>query len=916
SKRNAWRVDLENEGEDPRWTVALRALFAGASAQASPFSGYKPTSEAPLPCVYLMDLVLAVRSDLTFFMAGRAWLNTNYHDFHNTPKVKDAPLLNGFMMLSVRQSRFLANLSSNPQAEFGDHPPVPEFIKTLLRGSRFTATLLIEPGLLHYELGWPNQLQANLNMGPLTVQVRAGQIMRLSTRELVIGQSFLARGKLELKAEFSAGFFGAGLYALADVAYGIRYIGVLAFEDTSRNSAFYGAVGLDIRVKLEIRFWLRIKLGFFKISINLNLAIDLQFTAALQVGISFPEVAGALGTATVSLRVMGRRLGFNVRVGINDGAVEAAKLKTERFLHIGLEAEDVEAIPGTDRNESLGGGGPPPTPGSALALTPEGPAPTVANVSITVPGGSALGPTSAPIPGGPATVVANATTAVAGVVPAGPLMSAAVAPTPGVFHVPDYYVGIAQGTDDVPTLYLLLVPRSPMSPEELDGFLAVPPRDNPPTIPDKDFEWTFSNAPRDGFLFSHLQSSHSGGGGHTRIASGVTNHTWKMPWLNVVSATTENESAEQSGKLYQFLRYAYVPKLFELPGGNDPDFGQIEPEFDPAPRWIPGDTTIEDSRVANPTTAAFEAAVRGAAEQYAAPYFKFDPNSPYDRNLREACRVTTSVYTPEGKAPPPVLDQNNQPMLDRPDPHQAASELRSSLVQAMTRDFFEYASTPTARPKLEAESAAFQYGLVFKITPLAGQNSLEKAHEWLESLSGLGTMRQRNTPEEALCGDADKSVMRLFNRRKEWFSNRPPEFARVRKFEHANTVAIDWRLEFPHQDLDPNNPLRDDPEHHLRHYVVRREHLDGNDPSVTFPLKTAEVLHRVDSGKKDAGGKPIFHTIRLPSRFQMVDHFADQNAEDVAALTANGKLYLYTITPIDVAGNASTRPLSIVAQRF
>src|SRR5207302_205199 len=158
-------------------------------------------------------------------------------------------------------------------------------LKAAIRQSQFTATLLIEPGLLHYELGWPNQLRWRAALGPLTAEFRGGTIFRLSTTELVVGNSFLARGKLELKAEVSAGFFGAGLYARADVAYGARYIGVLAFDDPFNNSAFHGAVGVEIRVRVEISFWLRIKIGFIKISINLSLSFALTFTASLQIGI-------------------------------------------------------------------------------------------------------------------------------------------------------------------------------------------------------------------------------------------------------------------------------------------------------------------------------------------------------------------------------------------------------------------------------------------------------------------------------------------------------------------------------------------------------------------------------------------------------------------------------------------------------
>ena len=194
SSRDSWRVDLEDPGAGARWTVALRALISETSAQAGPFEGYDASAEGELPCLFVMDVVLALRSDLTFLMSGRAWIDTNYNDFHtNTgykapgvPSSDDAnlgsrPLFTAFILLSPRQKRFLANLSSNQNAAFGNHPPLPDFLKTAIRDSKFTATLLVEPDLFHLELGWPNQLQWRGSLGPLQVDFEGGAIFRVST---------------------------------------------------------------------------------------------------------------------------------------------------------------------------------------------------------------------------------------------------------------------------------------------------------------------------------------------------------------------------------------------------------------------------------------------------------------------------------------------------------------------------------------------------------------------------------------------------------------------------------------------------------------------------------------------------------------------------------------------------------------
>jgi hypothetical protein len=861
SRRDQWRVDLEQAGEDAPWTVVFRALFASTSAQTSPFSGYDVAAEKELESLYIFDAVLAVRSDLTFFLAGRAWLNTNYNDYNSQERIRNAPLLNGFMMLSPRHSRFLANLSSNPGAEFGDHPPLPDFLKELIRGSKFSATLLIEPGLVHYELGWPNQLQLNAKLGPLQVQLRAGTIFRISTRELVVGNSFLARGKLELKAEFSAGFFGAGLYALADVAYGARYIGVLAFDDPKANSALYGGIGVEIKVRVDIRFWLRLKIGFFKISINLSVSFELQFTAALQVGILLDQAPGALGTATLSVRIMGRGCQFNVRVGINDGAVEDARARTERFLKIGLEAEDVEAIPGTGSSARLSVQNTPPA-------SPHGN--QEVNLSAAAAGTAATPATPAPAP---APAPLNAALGV-------------VSAPPDPITPPKYYLGQALAAHEENVRYVVLLPRSAEETDQQDGFYPVPP-DNA-TTPAHDFELTWNTAIPPGVSITQLKDDTS--------ADVPATHTWKVSWNFELKTVDEDGKPGKSTNLGHWMRLAYVTK-------EDPtqinDLSELTPERDPRVFTTAPKPKI-DFRVQNPTAAAFEAAVRGAAEQFAGPYFKFDPDSPYDSSLGEAYRPGTSVYTSDGKSSDKqrAKEESQAPTRD-----QCAIETRSSICQAITRDVFHYADLPANsadRTKLRSESLAFRLGVVFRI-----EGPEATVTNWIEANGGqVAKLKQRNQVDQSVPAAPSVDV-KLFNPTSNWFSEHPPEFDRVRTYSHANTIAIDWRLNYP-PDFKQLSANQEDIEHHLRYYRVRREHMDGNDPTRETTVKPADVLHRDSKG----------NVFRLPPRFQFTDHFDDRAEVGLAPLTAAGKMYLYTITPVDTAGNASTRPLTRAITRY
>lgn len=846
SKRDQWRVDLEKEGEDPRWTIVLRALFSQVSAQKGPWGDYKTTRdfESTLSCLFVFDVVIALRSDLTFFMAGRGWLNTNYVDFHDKEELRDHPLFAAFLMLSPRQKRFLANLSSQPDSKFGDHPPLPEFVKRAISKCQFSATLLIEPGLVHHELGWPNQLRWGDKIGPLEAEFRGGMILRVSDKEFVQGLSFLARGKLSLGAEVSAGFFGASLSALAQVAYGARYIGVLAFRDIENKSAFYGAVGVEIRVVVDVSFWIKIKLLIKTITLNFGFSFSLNFTASLEVGITLTNLLGLHGTATIGLQIMGHSLNFDVRVGLNDAAVDKARRITEPFLHIGLEAEEVEPVPGT---------------------------------GAAVPAAFGL---VAPDPA------------------AAPLAIAAAAPEPDL-DAPDYLITTAippraNGAVGDRFAYYLLLPAA--SKGERSRFFPIPPEKGKQGDVTADFIWEIPKPEADVTL-QHFHPTDRWSDVDT-----TKERTWKIDWPFEFNIGELSGSGQQNGEvkttLQSLFRYAYIRKVPPTLG-EEPDFEDFRPELDP-PMISKGQAT-SDARVLNPTATAFEAAVRGASDRLSAPYFRFDPDNKYDSMLRKSFQPDTSIYLDNGKGDADA----KAAQLKR------ATQLRGAIMQAVLRDFQRYAELASRsdqaaiddRKVLEDTSLAFRLGLVFrgKVKSL----DLEPQLRWLDKQ--VGKIKQR-IKVDATKPDSDSRNVTAFHTADDSFTTNPPRFLDVRTYEHANTIAIHWILRWPEKFSPGNFP--EEPEHFLRYYRVRRVHLDGNDPEVEFTMKSAPVLH-----KEGVDGKPA-EVFSLTPRFQLVDHFDDEVGGDIAALTEEGKSYLYTIIPVDLEGNESARPLTIVATRF
>lgn len=863
SKRDRWAIDLEAAGEDPRWTIVLRALISQTSASPSPLR-WNEAAEREIPCVFLFDAVIAFRSDLTFFMAARAWLNTNYYNYVTDDQgLRAKPLFSGFVLLSPRQKRFLAHVASNPEGHLGSRPPLPDIIQKAIRGGQFSATLLIEPGLFHYEMGWPNMLRWGTKLGPLEAEIRGGFIFRISKRELVIGSSYLARASLDIKAEISAGIVGCRVIAFARIAYGARFIAVVSFEDVTGNSAVYGAIGLEAQIRFSIEFWIRLKIGFIKISKTFRFSLSIGFTAGLEIGLMGTD-PGLRGTGTVSVSFMGHSLQLSVKLGANESAVTKALDRTKPYLQLGLqlEATDVEGVPGT---------------GQSLQSAPQAAfiAPSMAMSQFAA--------------------VRNLT------------LDSAPAEVDR-FKTPHYTVFVIRKPGD--WSYLVLLPQGEAEDtartSHEPGFLPAPPTDA--VQQDAAYTSDFSielPALNDRFELWHFNPITTGDPWGRVQATSVS---WKANWNaaiqhpeDVTRLGTDADSATEQAlptTLKQYLRYA-----FKLTG--DPD--NPTPFGDPDP--LPTARTIADDRVQNPTDSAFEAAVRGAAAQFrSSPFFKQDPSLEYDQVLNQAFRDDTTLYSADGKTP---TDNDSSEKLQQIQETQQAHHLQGIVVHDLVADLRQYAGVAdgTTAALDPATSIAFQMGLVFRFKG--------EAPTWLQDNDGtLPQIWQRSGPSSP-SPDRTKPAkhLRTFNITKTAknplstdFSENPPQFQQVQQFTDANTIAITWDLTWEQARPDGCSPCQAEPEHHLLHYQVRRRALDGSEREVVYTVKTAQVLHRATED-----GSSILK--RLKPRFQIVDHFNQETLDDLATLPASGKSYLYTITPIDFTSKPG-RPLTLVATRY
>jgi hypothetical protein len=108
----------------------------------------------------------------------------------------------------------------------------------------------------------------------------------------------LARGSLRFSAKYEAGIVGARVEAAIDLAYGVRYIGVIDFDKPVENSAFYAAIGLEVQIRFSIEFWLKftIKVWRFRKTFkkSFRFTVNIGFTAGLEFALNglTPNKAG------------------------------------------------------------------------------------------------------------------------------------------------------------------------------------------------------------------------------------------------------------------------------------------------------------------------------------------------------------------------------------------------------------------------------------------------------------------------------------------------------------------------------------------------------------------------------------------------------------------------------------------------
>ena len=604
AKVDRWAVDLEDPGDDPRWTIVLRAMISQGTASPTMLQ-YNELGEPDVASLFLFDAMIAFRSDLTFYMAVRAWLNTNYHEYdRGGPAVRDNPLFSGFVLLSVRQKRLLAHVSSNPTAFIGDHPPLPGIVKAAIRGVRFSSTFLIQPGLLQMDLGWPNNMGWDLTIGPLSVQCLGGMIFRVSSEDFVIGISYMARGRLEIRAGLDLGLIGVWVEVIAEIAFGTRLIARLKYGGSDKGFEVYSAIGLEFMISIKFTVWIKIPLIFTTIKISFSFEFAIGFTAGLEAAIGSHGV-GIRGRGSLFIAVMGHRFQVSANFSLDTGgAVDHALSVVQEILNMGLDASDAS----TD------------LPGLGPEHTRELRSLRAASIKR--------------------------------------LVARARAVDGQVFHIPGYTVFVIRNPQPDGWSCFTLIPRGEITDAVTgetqgieQGFLPPPPLAAAATLNNHgkgarrkrsaavgtpaDFELTLP-----AFASTHLRHYDPLAIDPVTRAIGTwvdcgNTVSWSADWNAMVANSTEYKNGAVTGNravtLAQYLVHAYLTV-------KESETAPVTPVSDPdVSMFNRMRAAEEDARVHNPTESAFESAVRGAVEQFAgSPFFKFDPDNAYDQTLRVA----------------------------------------------------------------------------------------------------------------------------------------------------------------------------------------------------------------------------------------------------------------------------------------
>ncbi|MDF0495739.1 hypothetical protein [Bradyrhizobium yuanmingense] len=341
-------------------TLALRGMLALSAAQRSS-SEYNDKVEATLPNPILLDIVAALRTDLTILINLRAWLCVNYHKWvtdGGDADWKREPVFRGYLYFSAPKREFLGRFISNRNGFIGEHPPMPSQLKTAIQSTDFSATLYVRPGLFHFELGWPYELGFELGKRGETfyLSVRGGLIHRVEDFSVLQGIAFKAYGEVHLEGRIGSDSFGAAAVAHATFDLETRLLSYLSLRNFD-ESMYYGYLRLDILIDARIEVWLSFKVFGKRIRLSAGFSIYLAVSIAIE-GVVSPKGLGGKAHASVGIRAFGRTASVGIGFSFNNRLLDQARARVAGFMALGLNTP----IPDKSQDGRRVENNPPPEP--------------------------------------------------------------------------------------------------------------------------------------------------------------------------------------------------------------------------------------------------------------------------------------------------------------------------------------------------------------------------------------------------------------------------------------------------------------------------------------------------------------------------------------------------------------------------
>lgn len=335
AKYETW--DISDQAD---YTLVARAMFSMSSASApqQPLTWNKE-QEAELPNLMLLNAVLAMRKS-TFMMTANAWLGYSYYDWDDARqsganRLAGKQALTGYVILAGERSEFLARLVSNPGAEVGSKLALPDAFRSALKEVQYDATLYMRPGLLHFELGWPNRIRWTKNIAGVNITVAGGAIFRVYDGALLAGLNLEGQISCELSGRLDAGVVGISVQASLYASLVARIIGYLDSRSAAA-SLYYSLFALQVRLRFQVSAWLEIKAWMAKFTIRASFSLSLQIDVMAELAIQGDLRMGTRMRATIAVSVFGRSLGLSVGLAVNPGLVDSAAARVGRFMNLGL----------------------------------------------------------------------------------------------------------------------------------------------------------------------------------------------------------------------------------------------------------------------------------------------------------------------------------------------------------------------------------------------------------------------------------------------------------------------------------------------------------------------------------------------------------------------------------------------------